>query len=189
MSLTIKDSALAQQTLKTTLESGEHIPHHIASGLAYQSTLTFARSANTTTYAAGSVIGTATSALHELTNIGSAGGHVMLSDLLLLIYRDTLPSGMSTFRLHLYDAQPDARADGAAWDLASAGDRSKYLTYIDIDIPLDLGSTLCVTMADVNRRVKLADGSTSLWAQLQTIGSFTPASGTTKRLVLGAFGA
>ena len=38
---------------------------------------------------------------------------------------------MAAFRLHLYSAAPDVVADNAAWDLASAGDRSKYQGYLD----------------------------------------------------------
>jgi hypothetical protein len=44
------------------------------------------------------------------------------------------------YRLHLYDAAPDAILDNAAWDLPAVGnDRSKYLGFIDIVLPADLG--------------------------------------------------
>lgn len=158
---------------------------------AYSASVSFTRTADTNAYTAGDVIGinaagSPGSAIHTFASIGPTAGHVMITDASLEIDATSVPSGMTSFRLYLYDASPDAIVDNAAWDLSSSGDRGKYLGYVDLGVIADLGSTLYVEVTQVNKRVKLASASTSLYAQLVTNGAWTPASGTTLVLKLGA---
>lgn len=157
----------------------------------YTSAVTFTRPANVTAYTAGDVIGVADvsvaanagSAIHEFTSIGPSGGTVLITAADLRIDVAAVPAGMTTFRLHLYDASPTAILDNAAWDLP-AGDRTAYLGYIDLAQMADVGSTLYVQNDQVNKQFKLASGSTSLYGQLVTNGGYTPSSAAVKRLRL-----
>jgi phage tail sheath gpL-like len=120
------------------------------------------------------------------TNAGSAimsfdmkapkGSQVLITDVNLQWHVSSLPSGASTFRLHLYNASPDAVLDNAAWDLSSAGDLGKYLGYVELVTPQDLGSTLYSANSNVNKLVKLAADSQTLYGVLQTVGAYTPTS-------------
>jgi len=146
-------------------------------GTAYAATVSFTRPANTTAYTAGDVIGTGASndAIHTLSAIGSSGGSVLVQSIELVLGISAVPSGMTSFRVHFYDSSPTAAADNSVFDVAS-GDRAKYLGYIDMPAPVDLGST-CFTQIDYPGKLfKLAASSTSLFCELQTIGGFTPAA-------------
>lgn len=157
----------------------------------YISTLSFSRPENTTAYTAGDVLGIADSgtpanagsAIFELTNIGPAGGHIVITDSLFQVHVTSVPSGMTSFRLRLYDASPTAILDNAAWDLP-ANDRSPNLGYIDLGTPVDVGSTLEVQQTGINKKVKLAAASTSLWCEIITNGAYTPSSAAAKSLKL-----
>lgn len=161
-------------------------------GLGYTPAKTFTRTADTNAYTAGDVIGidasgSPGSAIHSLTNAGPAGGQIVITGASLLIALSSVPAGMTSFRLHLYDASPTAILDNAAWDLPS-GDRSSYLGYIDLGTPVDVGSSLFV-QSDQARQVKLAASSTTLYAILVTNGGYTPASGTSYQIRLNALAA
>lgn len=146
-------------------------------GIGYKVTVTVTRPANVTPYTAGDAIGdTGGSAILSFAGIGPSAGHIIITGALLEIDVNALPAGMTGFRAHLYDASPDAIADNAAWDLSSAGDRGKYLGYIDIRTPTDLGSTLISQEEAIGAHRKLAAASTTLYVVLQTIGGFTPAA-------------
>lgn len=160
----------------------------------YKSTVTITRPANTTAYTAGDAVGKADAntaanagdAILQFTNIGPSGGHVILTGVMLEVDLTAVPSGMSAFRLHLYDASPDAILDNAAWDLSSAGDRGKYLGYVDIRVPVDLGSTLIALEESLAMHRKLAASSTTIYGVLQTIGAYTPTSGEVYKVTLRA---
>jgi len=154
-------------------------------GTAFRSALTITRPDNTTAYTANDVIGIADSgtpanagsAIHTLSNIGPSGGYVLIQSVRLMIGNSSVPAGMGAFRLHLYMESPTAILDNAAFDLVS-GDVGKYAGYIDLPAPQDFGSIL-VTQADYpGTLIKLAAGSTSLFAELETRVAYTPASGT-----------
>lgn len=147
---------------------------------AYSATVSVARPDNSTPYTAGDVVG----GVVTFSDIGAAGSEIMITDALLRVDVSSVPSGMAGIRAHLYSATPpSALVDNAAWDLPS-GDRSVYLGYIDIGTPVDLGSTLWVERQGVNKRVKLAASSTSLYGYLQTIGAFTPTAQAVKSVTL-----
>lgn len=148
------------------------------SGKAYRSAVTITRPSDTTAYTAGDVVGdTGGSAIITLSNVGPSGGWVLVQSARLMIGLSAVTSGMTGFRLHFYTASPTAIADNAAFDLVS-GDVDDYAGYIDLPTPQDFGSTIVAQSDYLGTLIKLADGSTSLYAQLQTKGAFTPASAT-----------
>ena len=148
----------------------------------YNPSISFARTADTSAYNAGDVIGinnagSPGSAIHSFTSFGPAGGNVIITGAYLRIDASSVPAGMTNFRLHLYDASPTAILDNAVWDLPS-GDRTAYLGYIDLGTPVDVGSTLFVQFDQINKQLKLASAVTTIYGELVTNGGFTPASGT-----------
>lgn len=151
-------------------------------GDCFRSVVTFTRTANTTAYTAGDVVGinaagSPGSAIHEFEKVGTSGGFILIQSALLLVGLTSVPVGMSGFRLHLYTSSPTAILDNAAFDLVS-GERSAYLGFLELPTPTDLGSTLFSRVDYSGQLIKLADGSTSMFAELETRGGYTPASAT-----------
>lgn len=146
-------------------------------GKAYRASVDITRPANVTAYTAMDVLGTGTGddAIITLSGIGPSGGFVIVQSIELVLGIASVPSGMTSFRVHFHNVKPGAAADNSAFDVVSA-DRSKYIGYIDLPTPVDLGST-CFTQVDFPGKLfKLDTGSTSLFCELQTIGGFTPAA-------------
>lgn len=144
----------------------------------FESSQSVTRPANTTAYAALDVVGENPAKNIEFENIGEiAGGHVYLAGASLLIPIDAVQSGMSVFKLHLFDAAPTTIADNVAFNLIAA-DRAKYKGFIALSTPEDLGDTLWVRSDNINMKIKLSSNSLSLYGVLQTVGAHTPASGT-----------
>lgn len=138
--------------------------------MAFKSSPTVTRPANTTAYTAGDVVGGAI----EFKDIGPASGDILILSAALRIHVTAIPAGMTSFRLHLYDVTPpSAIADNAAWDLP-AGDRASYIGYVDVGSPADVGSTLHVQTDGINKPVRMG-GSYSLFGYLVSNGGFTPA--------------
>ncbi len=151
-------------------------------GSAYGgSPVSVTRPADTTAYTAGDVRG-ATAAAISFPSVGPSGGAVMITSVALQFDENSVPSGMTSFRLHLYNVTPpSALADNAAWDLPS-GDRASYLGYVDLGTPVDVGSTLYVQTDQVNKQVLLA--GTGLFGYLVTNGAYTPTSASVARITL-----
>lgn len=148
-------------------------------GKAYRTTVSITRPSNTTAYTAGDVVGdTSGSAILTFTGAGPSGGFIILQSVSLVFSDSVVPSGMGAFRLHLYSATPTAIADNAAFDLVS-GERANYMGYVDLPAPQDLGSSLYTQIDYPGRLVKLAAASTSLFAELETRGAYTPVSAST----------
>ena len=159
----------------------------IIGGKAYKSKATITRPADTTAYAAGDVVG-ATAAAIEFKYAGPDDGHIIITDADFEIDVTAVPSGMTSFRLYLYSATPpSALADNAAFDLPS-GDRASFLGHVDLGTPVDIGSTLWVQTSQINRHVKLAAGTTSLFGYLVTAAAFTPSSAAVKSITLKSVG-
>ena len=151
-------------------------------GKAYRSTATITRPANTTAYTAGDVVGdTGGSAIVTLASAGPSGGFVLVQSVSLVFSDSTVPSGMGAFRIHLYSASPTAIADNAAFDLVS-GERDAYMGFIDLPTPQDFGSTLYTQTDYIGRLVKLAAASSSVFAEIETRGAYTPVSASTVSL-------
>ncbi len=171
--------------VEVTNDSGNPLPVSDAGssltvdGKAYRSIVSFIRPGDTTSYTAGDVIGTsAGSAIHTLSGVGPSGGFVLVQNASLFIGNTSVPAGMGAFRLHFYSANPSGIADNAAFNVQGA-DVAVYMGYADLPTPQDLGSTLYTQTEYVGRQLKLASGQTSLFAELETRGAYTPASGTT----------
>ena len=148
-------------------------------GKAYRTTVTITRPSNTTAYTAGDVVGdTGGSAIITLGSIGPSGGYVLIQSVSLVFSDSSVPAGMGAFRLHLYQASPTAIADNAAFDLVS-GERATYMGFIDLPAPTDFGSSLYTQVDYPGRLVKLASASTTLYAELETRGAYTPVSAST----------
>jgi len=148
-------------------------------GKAYRTTTTITRPSNTTAYTAGDVVGdTSGSAILTFTSAGPSGGFLILQSASLVFSDSVVPSGMSAFRLHLYGATPTAIADNAAFDLLS-GERTNYMGYVDFSTPQDFGSSLYTQVDYPGRLLKLATASTTLYAELETRGAYTPVSAST----------
>jgi hypothetical protein len=149
--------------------------------MAYHSKVTITRPANTDAYIAGDVVGGAIA----FPDIGSLAGDSFITSASLRINVSSVPAGMTSFRLHLYDVTPpSALADNAPWDLPS-GDRASYLGYIDLGSPADVGSTLYVQADQINKQVRLRNNYT-LYGYLTTAGGYTPTSEAVKAVELHA---
>lgn len=147
------------------------------------------RTADTNAYTANDVLGAATGATAALTfaSIGPPSANVMITGCNLEVDLAAVPTGMTSFDLHLYNATPaSALGDNAAFDLPS-GDRANYLGKISLGTPADLGSTLYVEQSAINKQIKLGSTS-SLFAYLVTVGGYTPASGTVHVVTLHTVG-
>jgi hypothetical protein len=151
----------------------------LVTGGAYRTTATITRPSNATPYTAGDVVGdTGGSAIISLTSAGPTAGFVIIQSISLVFSDSAVPSGMGAFRLHLYSASPTAIADNAAFDLVS-GDRATYMGFIDLPTPADFGSSLYTQTDYPGRLIKLAAASTTLFAELETRGAYTPVSAST----------
>ena len=151
----------------------------------FESSASQTRPANTTAYTAGDVVGTDVATNLTFANIGSvAGGCFEILRVSLRVDVTAVPSGMSTFKLHLFNAAPTAITDNLAFNLISA-DRSKYLGYITIYQPEDFGDTLWGQDDKVLFKGKLAAASTTLYGVLQTSAGYTPTSGAVKTVAIG----
>lgn len=137
----------------------------------YCSQPTVTRPTNTNVYAAGDVVG----GVIDFTSAGPSGGHLLITTASLRVNITSVPTGMTSFRLHLYSTTPtSALSDNAAWLLDDVD--TGYLGYVDLGIPADLGDCLWTQVTSPGLQVKLASSSTTLYGYLQTIGGFTPAA-------------
>ena len=151
---------------------------------AYAAAVSLTRTADTALYAANDVIGAATGSTAALTfaSMGPSAKEITITSAALEIDVAAVPSGMTSFRLHLYNVTPpSALGDNAAFDIPS-GDRASYLGFIELGTPVDLGSTLYVESSGINKQVTLS--GTSLFAYLVTSGTYTPGSADVHKVTL-----
>lgn len=150
---------------------------------SFISSASMTRPADTTPYTAGDVVGPAVTANLEFANCGGINGAALLiTGAMLRIDVNAVPSGMVSFRLHLYNAAPTALADNAVFNLIEA-DRAKYLGFLVIQDPVDMGDTLWGQSDNINIKRSLGAGTT-LYGVLQTVGGYTPASATVKTVTI-----
>jgi hypothetical protein len=139
---------------------------------------TITRPTNTNTYTAGDVIGTAaTSTMTVSLSPVEKGSHYIIMGISLRIDLNAVPASMGGFNLHLFSAAPTAIVDEDPFNLAAA-DRDKYLGFVQFDTPTDLGDTLYTMKDNLNIKRKLASGSDTIYAVLQTTTALVGASGT-----------
>jgi hypothetical protein len=146
----------------------------------YISKVSVTRPNNTDAYTANDVLGTDPASVIQFTNIAPEGGGTIV----LLYASMRIDAGSSTqgqTRLHLYSSAPAGIADNAAFNLPS-GDRDKYLGYITLSAPVDLGDTM-FTEDDFLRKTITATSS-SVFAIAETTAAFTPAATTVRVLEL-----
>jgi hypothetical protein len=148
---------------------------------AFDVAVSATRPADTTAYTANDVVGPTAAALTFAT-VGVSGATTMITGAQLEIDVSAIPSGMTNFRLYLYNVTPpSALADNAAWDLPS-GDRASFLGYIDLGTPADLGSTLYCEVTNINKQMKLS--SANVYGYLVTNGAYTPNSASVYTITL-----
>lgn len=154
--------------------------------MAYQAKPTVTRPANTTAYTAGDVVGAAAAAI-TFPGMGHLGGDILITSASLRVDVASIPAGMTSFRLHLYDVTPpSALADNAPWNLP-AGDRAGYLGYVDLGSPAAVGATpatLYVQADQINKQFRLK--TANLYGYLVTNGGYTPTSAAVKVIELNA---
>lgn len=156
-------------------------------GRGYSSTVIGTRAANITAYAANDVYG----GVLEFTNIGPPGGVISLNNVQVIFDITALPAGMSAFRLYFYNALPGLVADNGAFSIP-AGDRALLLNpsaaVFGAALAPGAGSVVG-SITNINTQIKLAPGSTSLWAYAVTTTAFTPAAPSqTFRVTLSTLG-
>jgi hypothetical protein len=145
--------------------------------------ITFTRPNDTNNYTAGDVIGDGVSgsANLELPNAGNIGSLMQILSASVTINRTSLPTGMTSLRLHLWESAPAAIADNAPFAAASA-DRAKYRGSIPLSTPTVIGGGFLFTFADyTGRPFRLT--STSLWANLVTDTAVTSVAALTEYIV------
>jgi hypothetical protein len=150
-------------------------------------TASYTRPSDTNPYTAYDVIANSTSAPANLTIATgmNKGSSIMITSARIRIDgHTTLPSGIGNFRVALFSEPPTAINDNSAFDVIAA-DKAKLLDYIDIDTPVDIGSRLWGRKNGINSHIKLASTSSTLYAQLITIGAYTPVSGDVYTIFLG----
>ena len=154
-------------------------------GLAWESTATITRAANTTAYTANDVYG----GVFELTNIGASGGFVFLNSLNIIFNITALPSGLGAFAVYLFNATPpSAITDNLPYSLSS-GDRASIRALNGLSLTASLaargnGGSVVAEALDINRLFKLASGQTSLWGYLVTLNAFTPSANSETATIL-----
>ncbi len=156
--------------------------------VGFSSSATKTRPNDTKLYAANDVIAESTSVptVWTFANIApSAGGDIVITAVEFEVDTSAVPAGMTQFRLHLYSTSPTAIADNAAFNLPS-GDRAKYLGFVEIPTPRDLGDTLYVGTEEgyywIRKQVRAASGT--LYGILETVGSYQPTASVVKKITL-----
>ncbi len=146
-------------------------------GQGFSSSANFTRPNNATPLTALDVVGTDPATNLSFADAGpAAGGKVVITYASLRIDVAAVAAGITQFRLHLYNAAPTAIADNAAFNLPSA-DRDKYLGYIELPTPVDLGDTIFSGTEEgyypVRKEIVVPSGGV-LYGLLQTVGAYTP---------------
>jgi hypothetical protein len=142
-------------------------------GLAYSSTTTITRAANTTTYTASAPNFDVYGSLFQLQNIGEAGKGIFLSYFEISLDLSSVPTGMTSFAVHLYPTAPTNIADNSIWTIGS----DPVLDPVGFNVPMSLakgGNRVVGVVRDLNQLFVL--NSTSLWGYLVTNTAFTPAA-------------
>ncbi len=139
------------------------------------------RPADTTAYTAGDVVSNSTTAtapitLSSATRVAGGNGYIVRAAL-----TTNKKSITPRFRVHFFTAAPTVAADNAAYSELYA-DASKRLGYIDLPAMTtatdSTNSDMARTFNDTARLpIVAAAGSADLYAVLETLDAFTPASG------------
>jgi len=123
--------------------------------------------------------------VQSFANVGAAGDSIMILGVTALFKKAStnlaLPTGMSTFTLHLYNATPTAINDNVAWSLPYT-DADKYLGSIQTATMGNKGEVLWSENSGINKPVKLA--GTAIYYIPVTDAGFTPTAQVVKDFTL-----
>lgn len=139
--------------------------------------VSFTRPANTTAYAANDVVGTQTTGVVTFTNaarINAGSGYITKARIIT-----NQAANAANYRLWLYNVAPTAIADNAVNTLLFA-DAAKLIGHIDFNLPVSSGSgsdAAAVLSGNVRIAFAAAAGTRNIFAVLETLTVFTPASG------------
>ena len=144
----------------------------------------YTRPNDTNAYIANDVISDSTSSPNNLTIATglTSGSSAIITSARIRVDIAAIPSGMGGFRLALFDTDPTAINDNAAFDLIDA-DKNKLLDIIEIDTPIDLGSRIYGTTKNINSHIQLA--TANLYIQLITKNAYTPSAQDVFTIYLG----
>lgn len=138
---------------------------------------------NTTAYTAGDVVCSDDWVFNGLRKVEA----LYLMSVIFRVDVASLPSGMSTFKLHLYNAATAVPlADNAPQTYLTA-DKAKLLTSITLDAPTDKGDFLWSRTNGVNKVITMATGGI-VYGRLETDGAYTPTALAVKTLTLIGIG-
>jgi hypothetical protein len=179
----LKDIGNSLYAIATSIESSPTNTINVVSGQSDISASS-TRPNNTTAYAAYDVVGEGTASNLAFTSVCSNnGGGFVVVGANLQLDTNAVPSGMSGFRVHLYNSAPSAITDNSAYNLPST-DTAKYLGNIYMAIPDDLGDTIYSQNDNVNFKSECAASTNTIYGILQTVGAFTPVANVTATVIL-----
>lgn len=137
---------------------------------------------DSTPYSIGDAIGdVGGSAIFELTGIGDNNALFVLTQVDLVVDRNSVPSGMTAgFELHLFKSSPTAIADNAAFSVGAA-DRAKWQGFVPLVLPTVSNGTLSSFNTADNKNVQLS-ATGSLFVVLKTLSAYTPTASLVKWL-------
>lgn len=157
-----------------------NLEYYAGKSRAVKVSATKTRPNDTTAYTAGDVVGTG----DWVFDFQGAVNALYLIAVALRFDVSALPSGMTTFKLHLYDAVTAVElADNAPQTFLTA-DKAKYLMTINLDAPTDKGDFLFSRTTGIFDQITLKKGSNKIYARLETDGAFTPTALAVKNISL-----
>lgn len=152
-----------------------------------ESSVVFDRPNDTTAYFAGDVIAANGQSYVTFSELLNEGADIYITNASVLIESASVPAGMGSFRLHLYNEAPSGTTDNAAFAMGS-GDAAKYKGYVELASPVAVGGSYIYRRNDtVNVQVALASGESSLYGVLQTLNGWTPAANSEFKLSISYF--
>lgn len=152
-----------------------------------ESSVIFDRPDDTTAYSANDAIAASGESYVAFGGLLNEGADVYITNASLQLEGASVPAGMGSFRLHLYNEVPSGTADNAAYTMAS-GDAAKYKGYIELTSPVAVGGSYIYRRNEtVNVQVALASGESSLYGVLQTLNGWTPAASSEVKLSISYF--
>jgi hypothetical protein len=142
-------------------------------------TATKTRPNDTTAYTAGDIAGGDGDWLFD--SLGEAN-MIYLMSIRFMIDAASVPSGLSTYKLHLYNAATAVPlADNAPQTFLTA-EKDKYIATIALDAPTDKGDFLFSRTEAINIPISLVGGK--VYGRLETDGAYTPTALVVKKLAL-----
>ena len=156
------------------------LEHYADKSRGIKITSTKTRPNNATPYTIGDVVGTD----DWVFDFAGCANALYLIAVALRIDVSSLPSGLSTFKLHLYNDVTAVQLTDNAPQTFLTADKDKYLMTINLDAPTDKGDFLFSRTSGIFDQITLKKGSSKIYARLETDGAFTPTALAVKTLSL-----